>query len=71
MSVFFLDFQVVDTGISFRHIPTFIKLPVFISVGPEPLTSFILELIFKPHSNPVSLVVFVILLFLRCKVGII
>lgn len=54
--------KVIDTGKSFVHQAIFIKFTVLVPIGTEPLTFFILEIIFKTRCDTVPQV-YPILLF--------
>src|SRR5699024_1108593 len=53
LPVSFVDFDVINAGMSTRHQPVAIELPVLIAVGAVPLAGGGLGFIAVPNSNPV------------------
>src|SRR5690606_19804548 len=48
--------QVVDAGNAPPHQAVFIKLPVLVAIGPEPLSRTVMPLVGETHRDPVAAV---------------
>src|SRR5690625_2630206 len=55
-SLTFCDGQVIDAGVALCHQAIVIELPVFVTIGSEPLAAVITPLIGKANRNPVTIV---------------
>ena len=53
LSIRFLNRQVIDTGEASTHQAAFVKFPVFVSVGTEPVSRVIVPLVCEPDRNAV------------------
>src|SRR6516164_3486947 len=54
-AVGFLDWQVVDAREAPPHQPRLVELPVFVTVGAEPLTRFIVPFVREANRDPIRL----------------
>ena len=48
------DRSITDAGNPAPHEPAFVKLPVLVSVGTEPISAIVVPLIGEPHRHPIS-----------------
>ena len=49
----FLDGQVVDAGVSKLGQPSFIELPVLVSIGSKPISGIVVPFVRKPDGNAI------------------
>src|SRR4026207_891122 len=47
--------QVVDAGDTVPHVTVIVEFPVFIAVGPKPITGIVMPLVGKPDGNQITL----------------
>ena len=53
LAIALLNWQVIDAGNTPPHESVFVELPIFITVGTEPVAGIIMPFVSKPDSNSV------------------
>lgn len=53
LALLFLDGNIIDTGMTIFHEPILIKLPIFVTMSTEPISSFVVVFVAKSNSDAI------------------